>query len=116
MSQPLTRFLRRLLVLALVVIILANFDHVSTRARDASVKFSGAAVESKFRKSITFKIKAESAGSRIVGARVMVHDIADSTSQIHRAEAFDPANSVDFTAIWDTASDIIPPWKLLRYQ
>jgi hypothetical protein len=116
MSQLYKRFTGALFVLAFVVIAFSNVDHVSIRAREAAAKFSGASVESKFRKALTFNVKVESVASRIVGARVIVTSIGDSASQIHRAVAFEPANTVTIKAIWNTESDVMPPWKLMSYQ
>ncbi|MBO9309523.1 MAG: hypothetical protein J7551_07040 [Chloroflexi bacterium] len=73
-------------------------------------------VESRYRDSFIFRVRARSAVGKIVAARVIWRVRSFSANLAHRVEVAQPAQEVELSYTWRLRSETMPPWQVVFYR
>ena len=101
--------------LLVVLLILLSIGAPRIHA-DNALNITSQTTENKFRQSVTFNAKVTSKAGNVIAARLLTRDRVGTQTTLHIAEKFDPAPSVDVHYVWDTRTDVTPPFQILRYS
>jgi len=85
-------------------------------AADSPIKVIDQKVESKFRRSLTFHIKAQSTAGKIIKATLFQRSRGTDLAVGKRSDPFTPASAVDVQYVWDTTDVTTPPWQVIVYR
>jgi hypothetical protein len=72
--------------------------------------------KSVFGKSLTFAIKAKSSAGNIISVRLLRRFLSQSSAHTELLTNFKPAAQVSLQYVWQTGTETIPPWQVVRYQ
>ncbi len=83
---------------------------------DSPIRIIDQKVESKFRQSLTFHIKARSTAGKIIKATLFQRSRGTDLAVGKRSDPFEPASEVDVRYVWDTTEETTPPWQVILYR
>lgn len=106
---------RNIITLALVVAWLLGISPVAA-APTSTIQVLDQSIESHFPDELTFRINARSDTGDIVEATLYLQVGWNEATELVIPEPFTPASEVELTAVWNTASQTVPPFIEIVYH
>ncbi|MCC7449784.1 MAG: hypothetical protein IT324_20355 [Anaerolineae bacterium] len=104
-------------IVCCAVILAAGLGGTPNRvSADSPIQVIEQKVESKFRQSLTFHIKAKSTAGKIIKATLFQRSRGTDLAVGKRSDPFTPAAAVDVEYKWDTTDETTPPWQVIVYR